>query len=322
MEDSLAGIDVNLLVVLRAVLAERSATAAAKRLHVTQSAVSNALARLRGVLGDPLVVRHGRGLSPTPLALELRADLEAGLGQLDRLLARQRRFDPATSTRTFTVSLTDSYELSDLPRLVANFAHALPRAQLQVITPERLIATNGLATGVVDAAVLPTPLELPGLHKRPLWSERSVLVVRRDHPEVGDRVTREQFERLRHVEVRVVGENGVGAKLAKSHLHKLGVTRNAAILVPHFNAVAIAVAHSDAIGFLPQRFAQAVMRMLPLREVRMPFPGVDFAMSLGWHDSTDADAGSQFFRELIYAAFVPERADAGTPRPRRARVRR
>lgn len=318
MEDSLAGIDVNLLVVLRAVLAERSATRAAKRLHVTQSAVSNALARLRAVLGDPLVVRHGRGLSPTPLALELRADLEAGLGQLDRLLARQRRFEPATSTRTFTVSLTDSYELSDLPRLVTSFEQALPRAQLQVITPERLIASNGLATGVVDAAILPTPLEMPGLHKRPLWSERSVLVVRRDHPEIGERVTREQFERLRHVEVRVVGEHGVGAKLAKSHLHKLGITRHAAILVPHFNAVAIAVAHSDAMGFLPQRFAEAVMRMMPLRAVGVPFPAVDFAMSLGWHDSTDADAGSRFFRELVFEAFRPGPAKPRAPRARRA----
>lgn len=311
------GLDLNLLVVLRTVLAERSATAAARRLHVTQSAVSNALARLRAVLGDPLVVRNGRGLAPTPRALELAPELDHALGTLDRLIAGRRGFDPTISTRTFTVSLTDSYELSDLPRLVASFAQAMPRAQLRVITPERMIALGGLAHGQVDAAIVPMVLEAPGMRKRELFTEAAVAVVRRDHPDVGDRLTRAQFESLPHVEVRVVGEDGVGARLAKAHYARLGVTRNVAVVVPHFHAVAIAVAHSDAIGTLPDRFAAAIATMLPLRPVALPFAGMDWHMAMGWHEASDADPGSRYFRELVYAAFTHDVGSAGV-RARRA----
>lgn len=306
------GLDLNLFVVLRAVLDEGSATAAAKRLHVTQSAVSNALARLRSLLGDPLVVRNGRGLTATPRARELRAALDGALGGLAGIVAPQG-FEPTASTRTFTLSLTDSYELSDLPRLVERFRRAMPRAQLRIITPERLIAMGGMASAEVDAAVVPEALVQPGVHKTRLWDEAAIVVARRDHPKLGRRISLEQFSRLPFVDVRVVGEDGIGARLAKAHFARLGITRNVAIIVPHFHAVAIAVAHSDCIGTLPERFATAIAELLPLRALVLPFPDVNFSMSLAWHERTDRDAGAQYFRGLVLETF-----GAGLPRPRRA----
>ncbi|MFY0532606.1 LysR family transcriptional regulator [Nannocystis pusilla] len=190
----LAAIDLNLFLVLDAVLTEGSATAAARRLHVTQSAVSNALARLREVVGDPLVVRRGRGLAPTPVAVQLQPRIAAGLHELRAALAAGREFDPATTTRRFSIALTDNQEVSDLPRIVARFERQLPCASLQVVTVERLIASDGLAAGLVDLALAPAAVTAPGLRQTPLYSEQGVLVVRRDNRKVGRRLDRAAFE--------------------------------------------------------------------------------------------------------------------------------
>ncbi|MFO0659378.1 MAG: LysR family transcriptional regulator, partial [Polyangiaceae bacterium] len=101
---NISAIDLNLLVVLHAVLTEQSVTRAAKRLHVTQSAVSNSLGKLRDVLGDPLVVRHARGVTPTPRALELLPELSHVIERITSLIEPRARFDPATPTRAFTIA--------------------------------------------------------------------------------------------------------------------------------------------------------------------------------------------------------------------------
>src|SRR5690348_14749366 len=131
MAVNLATVDLNLFLVLHAVLEERSATRAAARLHVTQSAVSNALARLRDLLGDPLVVRSGRGLVPTPRAGELAPLLREVVDRLALALDR-RGFVPEESTRTFTIALADSHQMCEAPRIARAFAGRLPRATLRV----------------------------------------------------------------------------------------------------------------------------------------------------------------------------------------------
>src|SRR4029077_6587939 len=132
MNVNLSAVDLNLFLVLHAVLEERSATRAAARLHVTQSAVSNALARLRHLLGDPLVVRRGRGLVPTPRADELAPLLREVASRLALALDR-RAFGPEESTRTFTISLADNYQACEVPRIARAFAARLPRAVLRVV---------------------------------------------------------------------------------------------------------------------------------------------------------------------------------------------
>src|SRR5690349_12884865 len=133
--------NLNLLVVLHAVLAEGSVTRAGRKLGLSQTAVSNALARLRGELGDPLVVRKGRGIVATPRALAMRPELEAALGRLDALLAPPRRYDPAASTRTFTLALTDDQAIADLPSVHEAVSAALPKASIRAVSIETLVAT-------------------------------------------------------------------------------------------------------------------------------------------------------------------------------------
>lgn len=301
----LAAIDLNLFLVLDAVLTEGSATAAARRLHVTQSAVSNALARLREVVGDPLVVRRGRGLAPTPVALQLQPRIAAGLHELRAALAAGREFDPATTTRRFSIALTDNQEVSDLPRIVARFERQLPRASLQVVTVERLIASDGLAAGLVDLALAPAAVTAPGLRQTPLYSEQGVLVVRRDNRKVGRRLDRAGFEATPYVDVQILGEGGHGHRVARDNLARAGLRRRVVLTVPHFMAAAVAVSRTDWMTGLPRRFAAEVSRRLPLRTVAAPLEIVDFPLALHWHARSDADPGAQFFRALVVAALRP-----------------
>src|SRR5215471_12294499 len=123
---NLSAVDLNLFVVLHAVLEEQSATRAAKRLNVTQSAVSNALARLRTVLGDPLFVRRGRGLVPTPRAEELAPILAQAMGHLERAVDQGQAFVPEASTRTFTLAAADNHQTSEGARIAEAFAKKVP----------------------------------------------------------------------------------------------------------------------------------------------------------------------------------------------------
>src|SRR5215468_5045411 len=133
---NITSIDLNLFLVLHHVLVERSATRAARQLHVTQSAVSNALARLRRLIDDPLVIRTAAGLVPTPRAARLAPYIARAVADLDAAMAIDARFDPRETTRRLTMACSDYEETLLLPTLAARFARAMPRAELRIVTVE------------------------------------------------------------------------------------------------------------------------------------------------------------------------------------------
>src|SRR6059036_3188607 len=145
---SLEAVDLNLVLVLHHVLAEGTVVRAAGRLHVTPSAVSNSLARLRDLLGDPLFVRSGRKVVPTPLARELAPQVAATVEKLRVILEARREFSPEACTRSFTLASADNIGI--LPNITARFAQALPRASLRVVTLDHAVASDGLASGDID----------------------------------------------------------------------------------------------------------------------------------------------------------------------------
>jgi DNA-binding transcriptional LysR family regulator len=212
MNGDISDLDLNLLRVLDAVLREGSATGAARRLHVTQSAVSNSLARLRDLFGDPLMERDGRGLAPTPLARRLMPDLSRALAQVGEAVMAQLVFDPRASRRRFTLACTDAHHFHDVPRVAARFARALPRADLRIVSPDYLESSDGLATGEIDAALIPRPGVPAGLPCEDLYHEGFAFVVRKGHPVAGKVLTVERFNRLRHVDTLIVqGRGGAGS---------------------------------------------------------------------------------------------------------------
>jgi len=302
---NLSAMDLNLFLVLNAVLEERSATRAAKKLNVTQSAVSNALARLRAAVGDPLVVRSGRGLVATPRAQELAPLVSAAMHQLETALDRGRAFDAAQSTRTFTLAAADNHQISEVPKIAAAFGRKLPRAQLRVVSADFLAATGGLATGEIDVAFVPAALLPPDAPGTRVFEERAALIVRRDHPRLrgSAKLTPALFNELPHIDVEVpLGKKGLGHRLAEHHWKSAGLERHVELTVPYFMTAAMIAAHTDCIAGLPSRAAAVLSGVLPIRIAATTFPLPAMEIALSWHQRTDADEGARFFRKLLFQA--------------------
>lgn len=312
---NLAALDLNRLLVLHAVLAERSVTRAAARLHVTPSAISNALARLRDTFGDPLVVRSGRGLAITPRAAALAPQLADAIAALSQVVDQRRAFEPALSTRTFTLACSDAEQISEVPRIAQAFAHQLPRAALRVISVAQLEAMGGLASADVDVAIGPAPAPQPETQAIDLYEEHGVLVVRKDHARVGRLVSKAQFNALRHIDILVaLGGPGIGHRIVDEFFARHGLRRDIAIAVPSFAAAAAIAAETDWVAGMPGRMAAVFLTQMPLRAVRMPIPPLPFRMQLIWHRRTDSDEGARFFRSMIQAALRNPRSSRGSRR--------
>ena len=308
--DSLAAFDVNLLVVLDAVLDERSVARAARRLHVTPSAVSNSLARLRALLGDPLVIRSGRGVVPTPRALALAPALAQALRALAQVVDGDG-FDPATTQRQFTLAVADAGQVVRLPAIAAAMAAQMPRARLRVVGIDTMVATGGLAGTAVDAAI-GVAEKMPGNHAQPLYEERTVLVARREHP-AGPRVSKQALAGLRHVDVHVTP--GLGDAAITAAFAALGIPREVALVVPTFAAAAAVIAATDLVGSLPASVVEMLGPRLGLRTVASPVPAMTHPMHLVWHERTHRDPAQQAFRALVLRSLPPARG-AGRGRAR------
>ncbi len=299
---NISGIDTNLFLVLHSVLQERSATRAARRLNVTQSAVSNSLTRLRAVLDDPLVVRSGRGLVPTPRANELFPLVDSAIAQLQSVLDQQPGVDPKLITRCFTLACSDGAQIHDVPRIAESLSRHLPRASLRVVSMDYLMASNGLETGEVDA-MMATSRAAKGLYCTELYREDGVLILRRNHPRVSKAISREIFNSLQHIDVVITsGQGGQTRKLYEAFLKKNGLTRRVILTVPTFAAAAMGVARTDYAAGVPRRVAEALSDYLPLKIVELPFRGFYADVALIWHSRTHADPAARHFRETVLDA--------------------
>jgi DNA-binding transcriptional LysR family regulator len=312
---NIAAIDLNLLVVLHAVLTERSVRAAAKRLGVTPSAVSNALARLRELLADPLFVRSGRGLSPTPRALEIEPELIAAVATLTRIVAGDEARDPAASTRTLVLACADGEQVGAVPAIAARLARVMPAARLRVIGIDQLEASGGLEGGGADAAFGPAFPFGSGDHHAPVYEDEAAFVFRRGHPLIGRRLTADAFNRTGHVDVHLaLGRGGIGHRFAEAHLEAHGLARDVRVIVPSFAAAASVAARTDLIAGVPRRVALALAKTLPVEVKPPPCPPLVFPMALHWHERTRLDPVCALFREVIMDA-VRGRARRSPSRP-------
>lgn len=299
----LSAIDLNLLLVLHTVLSEGSVARAATKLHVTPPAVSNALARLRDLLGDPLLVRRGRGLVPTPRAVELAPRLASALRELELAIDENAAFDPRTTRRRFVLACPDAHHLVTVPRIAAELARVMPHAQLHVVSIDQLAASDGLSAGTVDAAVAPVGVDMHDLHAQHLYTDEPVLVVREGHP-MGSRLTRAQFNALRHIDVWLLfGRPGIGNQLAEDYMRRHGLVRQIAVIVPGFAAAAAIAAHSDLAAGMPRQVAEKLAEQLPIKLHRLPAPPMRIDVQLVWHTRTHHDPGAIAFREIVANAY-------------------
>jgi DNA-binding transcriptional LysR family regulator len=309
----ISSIDLNLLLVLDTVLAERSVTRAARRLHVTPSAISNALSRLRAVFNDPLIARSGRGIVPTPRAAGFAPALTRALQDLEAVI-HDEAFDPATTNRELTLAVADAGQVVRVPRLAQLLANQMPHARLRVVGIDAMIAMGGLASTEIDVA-LGVSDAAPGIHRTPMYEEHTVLVARANHPRVGRRVTKSDLEALRHVDVHVaVGKPS--RDVARRYAQR-GIERDVAVIVPTFTAAAAVVAATDLVATLPKSLVDVLGPGLGLRAIDSPVRTPPITISLAWHTRTNLDPAMRTFRDLVTAAT----ATAGPVRARSERKR-
>ncbi|MFZ5482369.1 MAG: LysR family transcriptional regulator [Myxococcota bacterium] len=287
------------LVSLHALLETGSVTRAAKWMGVTQSAMSHTLARLRADLGDPLLVRSGRGLVPTARAEAMAPRLREAVEALEAAMAAAPAFHPATARRTLRVATTDLVELALLPAVLARLGHEAPGVDLQVRAA--LDAETALAAGQVDLAIQPLRADAPvaGLRTRALFHERFTCAMRRGHPLAEGELTPERFAAARHA---LVAPRGTPGGVVDEVLAARGLSRRTVVIVPTFLVVPHLVATTDLVVTLPERIAVAFAGLLPLAVVPHPLDLPGFTISMVWHERAHADPGHRWLRGLFLEA--------------------
>ena len=293
----LSQLDLNLLVQLDALLTEAHVTRAAQRAGVTQSAMSRALSRLRELLGDPLLVRTGRGMVLTQRARALAAPLARALADLEAVVLDRPSFDPATSTRTFTLATADYNEAVLLPPLLARLRREAPGVDVAAINHgENPWAT--LEDDAIDAAIGPRRGKAPALVWKLLFRDDFVVLLRRGHPILRRRgaLTLDRFLSLPQVSIAPGGRPGSAADDA---LARIGKRRRVALRVPNFLVAPLVVASSDLIGLFPARLARTQAAALALEVRPPPLELTGFDIHLAWHERFRHDAGHAWFRRVL-----------------------
>lgn len=293
----LYGLDLNLLLHLDALLAEQNVTRAAQRVGLTQSAMSRSLAKLREDLGDPLLVRSGRGMLRTPRAEALAPALSRSLRELEGLVLDRPTFDPRSATMRFTLCTADLMEALLLPDLIAHVSRHAPGIDLAVVRPDDQFE-RGLEDGSIDLVVGVRRDRVAAIVWRKLFHEDFVCLLRRGHPAARGELTLERFLALHHV---LVTTGVAGVSPVDDALARLGKTRRVALRVASFLVAPQVVAGSDLVVTHPARLARRAAASLPLVLRPSPLRLLGFDVQLGWHERRRRDAAHVWLRDAVVA---------------------
>ncbi len=286
--------DLGLLVSLDALLAERSVTAAARRLGISQPALSAQLARLRDLFGDDLLVGNAHGMTLTPRAAALRQPLHETLGELRALVSAGASFDPATDERTFRIAAADLALAVLLPRLLPALGRVAPKLRLACV-PLVDDLKERMERGEADFAATGASNALEGLPARKLLRDDYVAIWREGHPRLGRTLTLEDFCAVDHLIVDL--EGGDLRSPLDDMLRERGLARRVAASVPNFLLVPSAVRASDFLSVAPSSLF--ALDGAGLRAASPPLPLPDITLYLSWHPRTRNDPAHRWMRRFI-----------------------
>lgn len=302
---NLAALDLNLLVVLDALLSEKSVSGAARRLNSTQPAVSRALGKLRTWFGDPLLARTRSGMAPTAMGLLLAAEVRGVVDRIQGFVDRRDSFDAASAKRTFRLTMTDFPQQLVCERLLPHLARHAPGIDIDV-RPWSLDFPEGLEAGTLDAAVSPPTTAVSGLRSTELLRDELVLVVRRDHPVTKRKVlTLDDYCALAHVQS---APNGRAGSVVDDMLAARGLSRRIVLRLPSTLALPALVAASDCCATVPRRLAESLSASRPFAIRPLPFEAPGVSLTLVWHDRSEDDPGHAWLRRALVALFAPSKA--------------
>lgn len=268
--------DLNLLRILDVLLREQNVSRAASRLALSQPTVSNALARLREQLDDPLLVRVGRRMQPTPKALALEGPIRSALRQIEQTLKVDEGFDPRSSRQVFCIAMTDFVEQACMPNLLRHLQDSAPNLRLDIAPLAPSLPIDALDRGQLDL-VLGRFDEIPARFARRLWRTETLQVaLRQDHPMVSGALDLESFLRLRHLWVH----GGQTRGMVDQWLGEQGLSRQIVYTTPNYLQAAHLVAASDLCVVLPTQLARNFAALLPLQLHDLPFALPAFELEL------------------------------------------
>ena len=285
-------IDLNLFAVLDAIYTAGSLTKASEVLCITQPAVSNSLARLREMLNDPLFVRTGHTMTPTPVAKNIIGPAREALGLLRKCVQENQTFNPLTADTTFNFAARDLMESSVLPRLVERLQTLAPQISLTNYDLPKSEIVSAMSSGVLDFYVDISVFHDPLICKKLIARDRSVLVARKNHPALKDGLTLEVLLQLGHINVSP--RNSKPGRI-ETALNKLGKQRKIVVEGGNYLTVPSTIVRTDLVACLP--FHLAKHYDLAIYELPFELPQIEYF--LYWHLSADLDSAHIWLREQI-----------------------
>ncbi|WP_020656749.1 LysR family transcriptional regulator [Massilia niastensis] len=294
-------LDLNLLPVFDALVRVRNVSRAAEELDMSQSAVSHALKRLRAFFGDPLFLKTGSGMQPTPRALELLAPVLSVMGTVRGELLVREGFDAEVARRTFTLCLTDMGELIFLPRLIARLREAAPGCSLRTLQVPMHQIQGVLESGDADLALGSLHTMPDGLFQQQLFTRSFVTIVNRRNRRIGDSLSREQFFELEHI---IVSMSGRREDAYDAIVDQLGGQRRVYLTTAHFLTVPMIIEQNpDLIATVPRELATKFASYKSIRMVDTPIEVPPFAIRQHWHPRVQHDAANSWLRRLVKDTF-------------------
>lgn len=298
---NLQTIDLNLLVAFEALMEERNVTRAARRVGLSQPAMSNALTRLRRTFDDPLLVRTPNGMAPTPAAQTLIEVVRAALSPLRAALDKKPAFNPAASGRAFRVLASDYAEIVLLAPLLGKLREQAAGVSLRVHRPPNVFQppSRTALSDSFDLAIgfFPDALSLDAsVRSEVLFEEDNVCIASSHHPSIKSKISIRQYAAARHAAVFYKSE---GPGVIDTILAQKGLTRELAVLSPHFASTPFIVAESDLIATVPRRLALRFSRALKLQVLPVPFSMPPFRLAMLWHERVDSDPAHAWLRGLV-----------------------
>ncbi|WP_342117500.1 LysR family transcriptional regulator [Pseudoduganella sp. OTU4001] len=289
-------LELRLLQVFDEIIKGRSVSRAAENLGIGQPAVSVALSKLREHFGDPLFVRIGHVMEPTPLARDLAQPVVQALQALEKVYTHRVAFDPASSSRKFAICMSDISQLVLLPKLLAYVRRYAPGLHIEIL-PQLDETAKLLETGEADLAFGFMPQLEAGFYEQTLFRQRYVCIASASHPRVHDAVSLEQFQSERHA---VVSFTSLAPLVLEREIARQNIRHQVALRVPSYLSIPLVVETTDLIVTVPELLVELFTGRARFRAFPVPFELPEFSIKQHWHERFHHDPGNMWLRQTIF----------------------
>lgn len=292
-------IDLNLLASLDALLTERKVTRAAERMNMTQPGMSHALARLRLIFKDPLLVRTAQGMVLTERALELVPTIRVALSHINIALVHPTEFSPQAARTTFRIALSDYVSSLLMPRLMSHVLKEAPGVNIFTSVSDAHRYREWLEEGEFHMTIGYHTELSPGMYSSELISDDLCCIARREHGTIRGKITLDQFVEGLHVQMVGGARPVTFERLIDSALTRVGLARRIILRIPSLLQLPKLISESDLLAVVPRQFALAGATSLDLQVLELPFEAPPWLLSMAWHERTQRDPAHRWLRQRL-----------------------